>query len=71
MKEKSKYNAQIEYAKRKKFVKIGFDSTIEIRNKFHKACESNNTTATKVLKDFVNNYIEQNEVMQIKQNKNS
>ena len=61
MKEKSKYNAQIEYAKRKKFVKIGFDSDPETRNKFHEACNSNNTTATKVLKDFVNNYIKENE----------
>lgn len=60
MKEKSKYNAQIEYAKRKKFVKIGFDSDEETRNKFHKACKSNNTTATKVLKDFVNDYIKEN-----------
>lgn len=61
MKEKSKYNAQIEYAKRKKLVKIGFDSNEETRNKFHEACNSNNTTATKVLKDFVNNYIKENE----------
>lgn len=57
---KSKYNPQIEYAKRKKLVKIGFDSSEEIRNKFHEACKANNTTATKVLKDFVNNYISQN-----------
>ena len=61
MKEKSKYNAQIKYAKRKKFVKIDFDSSEEIRNKFHEACKSNNTTATKVLKDFVYDYIEKNE----------
>ena len=57
---KSKYNAQIEYAKRKKLVKISFDSSEETRNKFHDACKANNTTATKVLKDFVNNYIEKN-----------
>ena len=61
MKEKSKYNSQIEYAKRKELVKIGFDSTKETRNKFHEACKYNNTTATKVLKDFVNNYIKKNE----------
>lgn len=60
MKERSKYNAQIEYAKRKNFVKIGFDSDEETRNKFHEACRSNNTTATKVLKDFVTNYIKEN-----------
>ncbi len=59
--EKSKYTAQIQYAKRQKFVKIGFDSTEEIRTKFHEACKSNNTNATKVLKDFVNNYIEKNQ----------
>lgn len=58
MKEKSKYNAQIQYAKRKKLIKIGFDSDLETRNKFHEACKANNTTATKVLKDFVNEYIE-------------
>lgn len=57
----SKYDSQINYAKRKKLVKIGFDSTIEIRNKFHEACKNNNTNATKVLKDFVNKYIEENE----------
>ena len=61
MKEKSKYAAQIEYAKRKKFVKIGFDTNEEIRDKFHKACSDNNTTATRVLKDFVNGYIKKNE----------
>lgn len=59
-KEKSKYNAQIEYAKRKKLVKIGFDTDIKTRNNFHEACKSNNTNATKVLKDFVNNYIKEN-----------
>ena len=58
MKEKSKYNAQIQYDKRKKLIKIGFDSDLETRNKFHEACKANNTTATKVLKDFVNEYIE-------------
>ena len=61
MKEKSKYNSQIEYAKRKEFVKIGFDSSKEIRNRFHEACKSNNTTPTKVLRDFVNDYIKKNE----------
>ena len=60
MKERSKYNAQIEYAKRKNFVKIGFDSDEETRNKFHEVCKANNTTSTKVLKDFVNQYIKKN-----------
>lgn len=61
MKEKSKYSAQIEYAKRKKLVKIGFDADIETREKFHQLCSANNTTATKVLKDFVNDYIKKYE----------
>ena len=65
MKEKSKYTAQIEYAKRKKLVKIGFDTSEEIRSKFHDACKSNNTTSTKVLKDFVDNYIKKNEKTEI------
>lgn len=64
MKEKSKYSAQIEYAKRKKLVKIGFDSDIETRENFHKFCKINNTTPTKVLKDFVNDYIEKNKKRQ-------
>ena len=49
------------YAKRKGFVKIGFDADLETRNKFHEACKANNTTVTKVLKDFVNEYIKKNE----------
>lgn len=57
----SKYNAQIKYAKRKGLVKIGFDADLETRNKFHEACKANNTTSTKVLKDFVNEYIKKNE----------
>lgn len=61
MKEKSKYSAQIEYAKRKKLIKIGFDSDLETREKFHDTCKANNTTPTKVLKDFVAEYIKKNE----------
>ncbi len=61
MKNTSKYSAQIEYAKRKKLVKIGFDSDIETREKFKNLCIANNTTYTKVLKDFVANYIKENE----------
>ncbi len=58
---KSRYHAHIEYAKRKEFIKIVFDSNKKTRNKFHEACKTNNTNATKVLKDFVNNYIKENE----------
>lgn len=61
MKNTSKYSAQIEYAKRKKLVKIGFDSDIETREKFKNLCIANNTTYTKILKDFVTNYIKENE----------
>lgn len=60
MENKSKYSAQINYAKRKKLVKIGFDSDIETREEFKNICLANNTTYTKVLKDFVNEYIEKN-----------
>ena len=62
----SKYKAQINYSKRKGLVKIGFDSSPEIREKFHEACKKNNTTATKVLKDFVNDYIKENEKDSVK-----
>lgn len=58
---KGKYNAQIKYAKKRGFVKIGFDADKETRDKFHEACKSNNTTATNVLKNFVNDYIKKNE----------
>lgn len=60
MKEKSKYSAQIEYAKRKNLVKIGFDSDLKTREKFKEICIANNTTYTKVLKEFVNDYIQKN-----------
>lgn len=58
---KSKYNAQIKYAKKRGFIKIGFDTDKETRDKFHEACKKNNTTITNVLKKFVNDYIEENE----------
>lgn len=60
MKEKSKYSAQIKYAK-VNLVKLGIDVKPELRDKFHLACKKNNTNASKVLKTFVNNYIEKNE----------
>lgn len=59
MQEKSRYAAQINYAKRN-LVKLAIDVKPEIRENFHKACENNNIKPTKVLKDFVNNYIEKN-----------
>lgn len=57
----SKYKAQINYAKRKGLVKIGYDADKETRDRFRKACEANNTTITAVLKEFVTNYIKKNE----------
>lgn len=57
----SKYKAQINYAKRKGLVKIGYDADKETRDRFRKACKANNTKTTVVLKDFVNNYIKKNE----------
>jgi hypothetical protein len=42
-------------------VKLGIDVRPEVREKFKKACEDNNTNASKVLKDFVNNYIFESE----------
>ena len=57
----SKYKAQINYAKRKGFVKIGYDADKETRDRFRKACQANNTNTTAVLKDFVTNYIKKNE----------
>lgn len=59
MKEKSKYSAQVKYAKNN-LVKIGIDVKPEIRNTFKEVCLNNNTTYTKVLKDFIYNYIEKN-----------
>ncbi len=54
------YESQKKYMKNN-LVKLGIDIKPETREKFKKACEANNTNASKVLKDFVNNYIEENE----------
>lgn len=59
MKEKSKYAAQVKYAKNN-LVKIGIDVKPEIRDTFKEICLDNNTTYTKVLKDFINDYIQKN-----------
>lgn len=60
MKEKSKYSSQIKYAK-ENLVKIGIDVKPEIREKFKKLCLDNNTNYTRVLKDFINDYIKKYE----------
>lgn len=54
------YESQKKYAKNN-LVKLGIDVRPELREKFKKACEVNSTNASKVLKDFVNNYIEESE----------
>ncbi len=54
------YESQKKYMKNN-LVKLGIDVRPEVREKFKKACEDNNTNASKVLKDFVNNYISESE----------
>ena len=54
------YESQKKYMKNN-LVKLGIDVRPEVREKFKKACEDNNTNASKVLKDFVNNYIDESE----------
>lgn len=53
---KDKYANQKKYAKAN-LVKLGIDVKPEIRQNFHNACYKNNTNPSKVLKDFVNEYI--------------
>ena len=50
------YESQKKYMKNN-LVKLGIDVRPEVREKFKKACEDNSTNASKVLKDFVYNYI--------------
>lgn len=54
------YESQKKYMKNN-LVKLGIDVRPEVRERFKKACEDNNTNASKVLKDFVNNYIFESE----------
>jgi len=44
---------------KKNLVKLGIDIKPEIREEFRKCCELNNTLPSRVLKEFVNNYIEE------------
>ena len=55
---KEKYANQKKYMK-KNLVKLGIDIKPEIREEFRKCCELNNTLPSRVLKEFVNNYIEE------------
>ncbi len=50
------YISQKKYMK-KNLVKLGIDVKPEVRDDFRKCCELNNTLPSKVLKEFVNNYI--------------
>lgn len=55
---KDKYANQKKYMK-ENLVKLGIDVKPEIREEFRKCCELNNTLPSHVLKEFVNNYIEE------------
>lgn len=53
---KDKYANQKKYMK-KNLVKLGIDVKPEIREDFRKCCMINNTLPSRVLKEFVENYI--------------
>lgn len=53
---KDKYANQKKYMK-KNLVKLGIDVKPEIREEFRKCCIKNNTLPSRVLKEFVENYI--------------
>lgn len=53
---KDKYANQKKYMK-ENLVKLGIDVKPEIRQSFHDACYKNNSNPSRVLKDFVNEYI--------------
>lgn len=55
---KDKYANQKKYMK-KNLVKLGIDVKPEIREDFRKCCMINNTLPSRVLKEFVNKYIEE------------
>ncbi len=55
---KDKYANQKKYMK-ENLVKLGIDIKPEIREEFRKCCELNNTLPSRVLKEFVNKYIEE------------
>lgn len=54
-----KYISQKKYMK-ENLVKLGIDVKPEIRDNFRKACESNNTLPSRVLKEFILEYINKN-----------
>lgn len=54
-----KYTSQKKYMK-ENLVKLGIDVKPEVREDFRKACTANNTIPSRVLKEFVNDYIKKN-----------
>lgn len=56
---KDKFISQKKYMK-ENLVKLGIDVKPEIREQFRKACEANDTLPSRVLKEFVIDYIEKN-----------
>ena len=56
---KDKYASQKKYAKNN-LVKLAIDVKREIREDFSKACKNQDTNPSRVLKNFVNEYIEKN-----------
>ena len=57
---KDKYYYQKQYAKNN-LIKLGIDVKPEIKEKLKICCAKNNITYTKLLKDFINDYISKNE----------
>lgn len=56
---KDKFASQKKYMK-ENLVKLGIDIKPELREKFRNTCKSNNTLPSRVLKQFVEEYIEKN-----------
>lgn len=56
---KDKFASQKKYMK-ENLVKLGIDVKPEVRDNFRKACLANNTMPSRVLKEFVNDYIKKN-----------
>lgn len=59
---KDKLASQKKYMK-ENLVKLGIDVRPELRENFRKACEYNGTLSSRVLKQFVEEYIEKNKII--------
>lgn len=55
----SKYNSQIKHIQ-KNYKKFHIDFKIETFEKLQEICKKNNTTLTTVIKNYLNDYIENN-----------